>query len=71
MPGEAILDAPGGHTIEYTISETGEETILSSFSVIDNDVSYNHTGDTPSVSSDIIIRIRGNSSRHFEKKVIL
>lgn len=68
IPGNIILNAPGGHTIAYTMSETGEETILSSFSVVDNDISYNHSDDTPSVSSDIRIRIRGNSSRHFEKK---
>ena len=68
IPGEPILDVPGGHTLEYTLSETGEETILSKFLVVDNKGKNNHTGDTPQVSSDITIRIRGNSSRHFEKK---
>ena len=68
IPGEPILDAPGGHTLRYTMSETGEETILSKLSVIDNSGENNHTEDAFSVSSDIRIRIRGNSSRHFEKK---
>ena len=68
IPGEPILNAPGGHTLRYTMSETGEETILSKFSVIDNIGENNHTEDASSVSSDIRIRIRGNSSRHFEKK---
>lgn len=68
IPGEPILDASNGHTLQYTMSETGEETILSKLSVIDNVGENNHTEDASSVSSDIRIRIRGNSSRHFEKK---
>ena len=68
IPGEPILDASSGHTLQYTMSETGEETILSKLSVIDNVGENNHTEDASSVSSDIRIRIRGNSSRHFEKK---
>ncbi len=68
IPGEPILDAPGGNTIAHTMSETGEETILSKVSVIDNNGKNNHTEDESKVSSDIRIRVRGNSSRHFEKK---
>ena len=68
IPGEPILDASSGRTLQYTMSETGEETILSKLSVIDNVGENNHIEDAPSVSSDIRIRIRGNSSRHFEKK---
>lgn len=68
IPGEPILDASSGRTLQYTMSETGEETILSKLSVIDNVGENNHTEDASSVSSNIRIRIRGNSSRHFEKK---
>ncbi len=68
IPGDVVLNSPDGHTIAYTMSETGEETIVSEFTVIDNDISYNHTDDLPSVACDIRIRIRGNSSRRFEKK---
>ncbi len=68
IPGDVILSGPGGHTVDYTLSETGEETIISRVAVFDNKTKNNHTEDTPQVSSDIRIRIRGNSSRHFEKK---
>ncbi len=68
MPGEPILVARGGKTLEYTMSETGEETIVSKLSIVDNKDKNNHEEDTPQISSDIRIRIRGNSSRHFEKK---
>lgn len=68
IPGDVILSGPGGHTIDYTLSETGEETILSKVAVFDNKGKNNHLADTPQMSSDIRIRIRGNSSRHFEKK---
>lgn len=68
IPGDVILSGLGGHTIDYTVSETGEETILSKVAVFDNKDKNNHIEDIPQVSSDIRIRIRGNSSRHFEKK---
>lgn len=68
IPGDVILSGPGGHTIDYTLSETGEETILSKVAVFDNKEKNNHIEDAPELSSDIRIRIRGNSSRHFEKK---
>jgi len=68
IPGEPILESPDGSTIAYTMSETGEETIPSQLSLIDNKGKYNHTEDKAAVSSDIRIRIRGNSSRRFEKK---
>lgn len=68
IPGEPVLDAPGGNTVAHTMSETGEETILSRVSVIDNNGKNNHTEDESKVSSDIRIRVRSNSSRHFEKK---
>ncbi|MEE0897282.1 MAG: CotH kinase family protein [Acutalibacteraceae bacterium] len=68
IPGDVILSGPGGHTIDYTLSETGEETILSKVAVFDNKEKNNHIEDTPQILSDIRIRIRGNSSRHFEKK---
>lgn len=68
IPGEPILDKPGGNTIDYTRSESGEDTIVSSFSVIDNYGQNNHIEDVSQVTSEIRIGIRGKSSRHFEKK---
>ena len=68
IPGEIIYNTGNRSTLSYTMSETGEETILSTLSIIDNEDSYNHPEDVPAVTSDIRIRIRGNSSRHFEKK---
>lgn len=68
IPGDVILSGSGGHTIAYTLSETGEETIPSKVTVFDNKDKNNHIDDNPEVASDVRIRIRGNSSRHFEKK---
>ena len=42
IPGDVILSGPGGHTIDYTLSETGEETILSKVAVFDNKEKNNH-----------------------------
>lgn len=68
IPGEVILNEAGGHTISYTKAENGEDTIDSRIEIVDNDGTYNHPEDTCAVSSKAKIRIRGNSSRHFEKK---
>lgn len=67
IPGEPISNELGS-TVGFTMSDTGEETILSKISVIDNAGRNNHADDAPAVSSDIRIRVRGNSSRFFEKK---
>ena len=68
IPGEVILNEAGGHTIDYTKSETGEDTIVSQIEIVDNSKEFNHTEDSPKLSTKAKIRIRGNSSRHFEKK---
>lgn len=67
IPGEVIVD-PTGSTVSYTKAENGEEKIISDVEIIDNDGVCNHPDDTADVKSKIMIRIRGHSSRHFEKK---
>lgn len=55
---------------EHTLAADGSDTIPGYTDIIEND-GYNHINDTPNISSDIRIRIRGNSSRHFDKKPYL
>lgn len=67
VPGDAIVDDHGKIT-GYTTTASGEKTIPAKISVIDNEGARNHVTDKPIIKSNMRIRIRGNSSRTFDKK---
>lgn len=46
---------------------TEEERICAHMYIADSETEYNHPSDVPTVSSDILIHVRGNSSRYFDK----
>lgn len=66
IPGGGIKDENGDY-IGYTKSSYGSDSINAEMSVIDNTGKYNHQSDKPTVSSNIVIHARGNSSRYFDK----
>ena len=66
IPGRGTRDA-NGRRFGHTTTPDGSDRITASMQVIDHENEYNHTTDTAAVSSDIIIHVRGNSSRYFEK----
>lgn len=53
--------------IGYTVAEDGQSRILAKMAIIDNDDKYNHTDDLEKLSVNIAIKLRGNSSRNFDK----
>ena len=55
----------------YTKAEDGTDYINVSVAVIDNETGNNHLTDTPELTTRSLFRIRGNSSRQFEKKPYL
>lgn len=66
IPGEAIHK--DGEETRYTFAENGEKTIKANMKVIGVDSSeYHHANGDADVFSKIRIRIRGNSSRSFDK----
>lgn len=52
---------------KYTLAEDGSSMITVRMEVFDNADSYNHPTDTPTLSTLTQIRVRGHSSRRFEK----
>lgn len=59
---------PETGTVTYTLSETGETTITAGMKVIGEDTAaWHHANGEADVESAIQIRIRGNSSRSFDK----
>lgn len=70
IPGEPILDE-NRQEIGFTAAETGENMLPVGVRVIDNAKSNNHPVDAPALTSSALLRIRGNSSRYFDKKSYL
>ena len=77
IPGEPLSDdgltADQGGDIDYeynnvTLAADGSKTIRCQVSVIDGDDSNHHLTDTPTMELSAQIRIRGNTSRFFDKK---
>lgn len=67
IPGEPIKDETGKR-IGYTTTNEGEKMQTCKISVMSDDSHNHHPSDTPDLESDIRIRIRGRSSRSFDKK---
>jgi hypothetical protein len=70
IPGEPILDE-FGHTLEYRLGNNGESMIIVGINIIDSESSYNELSDKSAISGKAFLRIRGNSSRTFDKKSYL
>lgn len=70
IPGEPILDETGV-AIAFLPGENGEKMVNVDISIIDNEDSYNHLSDKAIITSTAFMRIRGNSSRQFDKKSFL
>ena len=66
IPGKPIYDKEY-RVIDYTLAQDGTTTIRASLDVINNEKTYNHLTDNATSMGDIMIRVRGHSSRRFEK----
>lgn len=67
IPGEPILDEKGDR-LGYSTAADGSTEIWATLSVIDGEDTNHHPSDQPTMESDLLIHIRGNSSRYFDKK---
>lgn len=69
---EEIPGVPTGKTdifgeSKYTTTKDGKTMTEGSMDVFDSQTNYNHPDDEPTITAPISIRVRGHSSRHFEK----
>lgn len=69
IPGEPISE--DGVEAGFTTTAQGESMLTGSISVMSSNEHNHHPSDAPDLESNISIRIRGNSSRYFEKKSYL
>ena len=65
IPGEPIRE--NGST-SFTLTDDGETMLSAKISIISDETKVHHLTDEPDLESNILIRIRGNSSRNFDKK---
>lgn len=70
MLGAPILDEVG-NTIDFETGDNGETMIKVNVAIVDNKNTNNHITDKADVSSSAMVRIRGNSSRRFDKSSYL
>ena len=66
IPGLPIYDENKKRT--YTLTEDGKEELLCDIKITDSQEKNNHISDEPDITSKVKIRVRGNSSRQFDKK---
>ena len=66
IPGRPIHDIDG-RPIGYTLAADGTNTIKAKLDVVDNNGKHNHIADNPTSTNEVLIRVRGHSSREFEK----
>ena len=66
IPGKPIYDEDY-YVIGYTLAEDGTDSIKASLNVTDNEGAYNHTTDASTDMGETMIRVRGHSSRRFDK----
>lgn len=67
IPGEPIRDELGEVT-SYETGDNGEEEIKVEIKIYDNEEAQNSIHNVEDLKSDALFRIRGNSSRSFDKK---
>ena len=70
IPGEPVVDQTGAET-GYTITEEGEDMLTASIRIVNHEEANNHPSDPAELQTSTLIRIRGNSSRYFDKKSYL
>ena len=68
IPGVPIRSGGSGREDDaFTTTADGSTLLRASVSVVDHAEGNNHPDDTPTLQSVIDIRVRGNSSRYFDK----
>lgn len=67
IPGMPIYSDEKGEVIDYEKGDNGEEEIKVEINIYDNSEAQNSIKNEPNVKSDAFFRIRGNSSRRFDK----
>lgn len=67
IPGTPLLDE-NGKRYAFATTKDGKDELLCNIKITDSETGNNHIYDAPTTESGAKVRIRGNSSRYFDKK---
>lgn len=70
IPGQPVEGTDYASTL-FTTTAEGEPMLSARVAIMDDDARNHHPSDTPDLESSMLIRVRGNSSRYFDKKSYL
>lgn len=71
IPGEPLDEEYGDGETGFTTTADGADMLSARISVMDDETRNHHPSDEPDLETDTLIRVRGNSSRYFDKKSYL
>ena len=71
IPGEPLNDHYDAAGTSFTTTAEGADMLSAHISVMDDETRNHHPSDQADLETDTLIRIRGNSSRYFDKKSYL
>ncbi len=71
IPGEPLNDHYDAAGTSFTTTAAGADMLPARICVMDDGTRNHHPSDQPDLETDTLIRIRGNSSRYFDKKSYL
>lgn len=71
IPGEPTDEVDFLKQSRHTLTPEGERMSEVKLSIFDSEEGYNHPTDVPVTDEKVLIRVRGNSSRKFEKQPYL
>lgn len=73
--GQEIPGAPLGYGADgeavFSVTDSGESMLPVRISILDDETRNHHPSDEPDIESQALVRVRGNSSRYFDKKSYL
>ena len=71
IPGVPLDEEYGDGETGFTTTADGADMLSARISVMDDETRNHHPSDEPDLETDTLIRVRGNSSRYFDKKSYL
>ena len=71
IPGEPLNDHYDAAGTSFTTTAEGADMLSAHISVMDDETRNHHPSDQADLETETLIRIRGNSSRYFDKKSYL
>ena len=71
IPGVPLNESSSDADAGFTTTAEGDAMLSARISILDDETRNHHPSDQPDLETDTLIRVRGNSSRYFDKKSYL